>query len=132
MSAKYGYRKQLEDGLDFDKAVERTTEALKAAGFGVLCDIDVRAKLQEKLGEDIGYDYRILGACNPPLAKTAITHEPMIGLLLPCNVLVEKRGEEVFVSVISAREMFKVIENPEMEAIAAEVDEHLQGALEKI
>lgn len=132
MTAKYGYKKQLENGMAFDEAISRTTEALKAEGFGVLCDINVRAKLQEKLNEDIGYEYRILGACHPKLAKEAIEHEPMIGLLLPCNMLVEKRGEEVFVSAINAREMFTLIERPEMEKIAADVDDRLQRVMEKI
>jgi uncharacterized protein (DUF302 family) len=89
MTATLGFEVQLDE--PFDRAVARTRDALKAEGFGVLTEIDLRAAFQEKLQKDFK-PYVILGACNPPLAFAAVSHDPRVGLLLPCNVTVEADG----------------------------------------
>lgn len=95
----YGIRKVVP--FAFQEAVEKTQEALKAQGFGVISEIDMKEKLREKLGVDYK-QYVILGACNPPLAYKALQAEPEIGLLLPCNVIVyEKDAANTIVSAVN-------------------------------
>jgi uncharacterized protein (DUF302 family) len=104
----------------FEEAVERVTEELKAEGFGVLCEIDVQATMREKLGVE-QEPYLILGACNPPLAHHALSVEPKLGTLLPCNVVIYRAGDETHISAIDADRMLSLVDNPDLAPIAAEV-----------
>ena len=124
----YGITKSLGQ-VDFNEAVSRVTAALKEEGFGVLTEIDVKATLKKKLDVDFK-NYKILGACNPPLAHQALKAEPLIGLLLPCNVVVmEEEDGATTVSAINPMEMFKIVENKNMSATADAVNTKLNNAI---
>ncbi len=128
IEASYGYTKSLGP-MEFEQAVQKVTEALKTQGFGVLTEIDVKGTLKKKLNVDFRR-YRILGACNPPLAHRALSTELLIGLLLPCNVVVfEDDDGSAVVSIVKPSEMFKVVENKRLQDIADEVDNKLQSVL---
>ena len=114
--------------LPYKQAVERTTAALKEEGFGVLTQIDVKATLKEKLNEDFE-PYVILGACNPPLAHLAMTSEPLVGLLLPCNVTVREveGGSEVsIINPITMLSMDSLLENEGVRQVAEEARQRLE------
>lgn len=118
--------------LSFDDAVAAVTEGLKEEGFGVLTDIDVKAVLKTKIDVDFR-NYRILGACNPVLAHEAIEAEAKIGLMLPCNVIVEETaGGGVEVSAIDPIASMASVENAELEKIAPKVREKLRSVIEKL
>jgi len=122
----YGYGRMMD--MPFESAAQRAREALNAEGFGVLCEIDVREKLREKLGVDFT-NYLILGACNPPLAHMALQQEVNLGLLLPCNVVVYEKDGKTFVVAIDAAKMLSVVGNPALESVARQVNEKLQRVI---
>lgn len=127
MSGDYGFGKTVE--LGFDEAVERVIGALQSQGFGVLSDIDVAAAMQQKLGETMP-PYRILGACNPPLAHRALQSEPSVGLLLPCNVVVRQdESGEVHVEFMDPDAVLRLVDNPDIGELAKEVRQRLERVM---
>ena len=130
--SKYGFSRTLD--VSYEEAVDQARTALKKEGFGVLCEIDIKEKLKEKLGVDFRR-YIILGACNPPLAHKTLQEEINIGLLLPCNVIVyeaDEAGKSV-VAAIDAKTMLSVVgDNVTLNAVATEVNEKLQRVVAEL
>lgn len=123
----YGHEVTID--LPVDAAIERVKALLKEQGFGILGEIDVNATLREKLGVEFR-PYRILGACNPVLAHRALGQEPQLGLLLPCNVVVQELDGRTVVSTVDARSLLGVVGNPALLATADEVNARLRIVLE--
>lgn len=114
--------------MSFDAAEVAVTAALKQEGFGVLTRIDVRATVQEKLGEDFR-PFVILGACNPPLAHAALSTDARVGLFLPCNVVVEERADGVWASLVNPDVMLGVgalAEDPRLRQVASDARTRLE------
>lgn len=123
MKTSYGFGTTLP--VPYEEAIPRVKEALKAEGFGVLTEIDVRRTLREKLGAEMD-PYIILGACNPSLAHRALEQEPDIGLLLPCNVVVRSLGQGSRVEVADPQAVLGIVGNKELNAVAEEAQKRLQ------
>lgn len=123
----YGYAKTLPT-TPFADAVAKVTDALAAEGFGILATIDVAATLKKKLDVDVR-PYTILGACNPQLANKALAAEPHIGLLLPCNVLVQGEGDGATVSIMDPQAMMQVTGNPALNEVAADAEARLKRVI---
>ncbi len=127
MDTAFGFGRPVDKS--FDDAIAAVTDELGKEGFGVLTEIDVAATMKKKLDEDMP-PYRILGACNPPLAHQAVSAIPEIGLLLPCNVLVREDDEgQVHVSFMDPGSVLGLVDNPQVEPLAAEVKERLQRVM---
>ena len=109
---------------DYDTALQKVTDALKAEGFGVLTEIDVKATLKKKLDVDFR-PYKILGACNPPLAYRALSAAPEVGLLLPCNVTVAQVDDGIEVGIIDPLGMMGFVAHPDLEPVAEEARQRL-------
>ena len=110
----------------FEEVIERVTASLKKEGFGILTEIDVKETLKKKLNVEFP-KYRILGACNPPFAYKALQVEDKIGTMLPCNVIIkEKDREEIEVASVDPVASMEAIDNPELLAVARQVQEKLQ------
>jgi len=118
-------------GLTFDEAIEKVTNVLKEEGFGVLTEIDVTSTLKEKLDVEFR-NYRILGACNPPLAHKALLSEEWIGLMLPCNVVVQEKADGIEVAAVDPMASMQAVENDDLGDIAGTVRSKLQKVIDNL
>ncbi|MCZ7601838.1 MAG: DUF302 domain-containing protein [Melioribacteraceae bacterium] len=118
--------------LSFDEAIQKATDELKKVGFGILTEIDVKETLKKKIDVDFR-KYKILGACNPHFAHKALSTEDKIGVLLPCNVIVQESEDgKVEVAIMNPAEAMSVVKNEKLEPIASDVNKLLETALQNI
>lgn len=117
--------------LPFDAALERAKALLKEEGFGVICEIDIAKTLHEKIGKAFR-PYRILGACNPTIAYEALETDGQIGLLLPCNVVVQQESQHTIVSVIDPVTLMDVAQNPSLQPFAKDAGTRLSRAIQRL
>ena len=130
MNTRYGFGKTVASS--FDVAIEKVIQELQKEGFGVLTDIDVAATLKKKLNQDMP-PYRILGACNPPLAHRALVAEPSIGLLLPCNVVVRQDDAgKVQVEFMDPNAVLDLVNKPEIHQLASEFRQKLERVMQAL
>jgi len=117
---------------NFDNAVQKVTDSLKTEGFGILTEIDLKATLKKKLDVDF-YNYKILGACNPPFAYKALLVEDKIGTMLPCNVIVQEKVQgQIEVSAVDPAASMLSIENDDLREIATEIRVKLQNVIAQL
>ncbi|GAA0893594.1 DUF302 domain-containing protein [Fulvivirga kasyanovii] len=124
---KYYSEKTLND-VSFEEAIQMVTEALKAEGFGILTEIDVKETMKKKLDEDFR-PYKILGACNPPFAFKALQAENKIGTMLPCNVIVQQTDAGVEVAAVRPKASMAAVDNAELAVIANEIEARLKKVI---
>lgn len=128
-AASYGIRKVLD--RPFDEVLARVPAALQSEGFGVLTEVDVRETLKKKLGVEFRR-YRILGACNPPLALRALETELEVGLMMPCNVIVYEEAGRTVVTAVDPVQTMAARGNPALREVAAAVKTRLERALAQL
>lgn len=131
ISRETGYTLSVRLSLPFDEAERRVRAALQNEGFGILTEIDIKAAFREKLERSFR-PYKILGACNPPLAYEALSSEIEIGALLPCNVVLYEDDGAVVVSAMDPEAVLSLVSSPEVEKIAGEVQERLERVLGEV
>jgi uncharacterized protein (DUF302 family) len=120
-----------KSALGFEKAIEKVTEALKSEGFGVLTEIDVKETLKKKLDVDFR-PYIILGACNPPFAYKALQAEDKVGIMLPCNVIVQEKENGVEIAAVDPAASMQAIDNPKLGEIAGEIRQRLHRVIDSL
>ncbi|UCE94063.1 MAG: DUF302 domain-containing protein [Flavobacteriaceae bacterium] len=126
------YISKILNDISFEEGINRVTESLKTQGFGILTEIDLKTTLKNKLDVDF-YNYKILGACNPPFAYQALQSEDKIGTMLPCNVIVqEKVPGKIEVSAVDPMASMQAVENPELGNLAIQVKERLQKSIDAL
>ena len=126
-----GFSSKFPVSLGFETIDQVVRKELKTSGFGVLTEIDVKMTMKNKINED--YEpYIILGACNPAFANKVLRHDPEIGLLLPCNVVIYQKASDIIVSIVQPLAMFSVVEDEAIKPIAEEVGNLLTQAMERI
>jgi uncharacterized protein (DUF302 family) len=119
-------------GGTFENAIQKVTDALKAEGFGILTEIDIKTTLKKKLDVDF-YNYKILGACNPPFAYKALLAEDKIGTMLPCNVIIQEKVQgQIEVSAVDPAASMLSVENDDLREIATEIRAKLQNVIEQL
>ena len=127
---KYYYEKTLKN-ISFDESIKKVTDALKAEGFGILTEIDIKETLKKKLDEDFR-PYRILGACNPPFAYKALLAEDKIGAMLPCNIIVQQLEDGVEVAAVDPVASMQAVENEALKEIANEIRGKLRSVIDSL
>lgn len=120
-----------KSALGFEEAIEKVTEALKNEGFGILTEIDVKETLKKKLDVEFR-PYKILGACNPPFAYKALQAEDKVGIMLPCNVIVQQKENGVEIAAVDPVASMQTIDNPKLGEIANEIRQRLQRVIDSV